>query len=153
MHFSYYVHGKKKVHIEYLRLFWSTGRTQVWNSSSSVKIAFKSFTVFWEIFLISTHASEQTGSPFLHMILPISSATHRLQSLKITFIIQIIHLRSRLNKYSNHPKYWSIHLFLIHNIFYVNIYTPSINMLCQYIKFIKLNSFFSEDHIGHNGYW
>lgn len=141
---SYHVHGKQE-HIENIRFVWSTGRTQVWNSSSSIKIAVRSFTVFWQIFWISTNASEQTVSPFLLIIiLPISSATHRLQSLKITFIIQIIYLRSRRNKLSNHPKYWIIHLFSIENIACKYRYSTRI---CQYIKLIN-SSFFQKTILG-----
>lgn len=120
---SYYVHGKQ-VHIEYLRLFWSTGRTQVRNFLSFIKIAFRSVTVFSEIFLIASHASEQTGSPFLFIILPISSAIHRRQYLKITFVILVIYLRSKLNKkYAITQNTESCICFRFIIFFHVNIYT------------------------------
>lgn len=72
----------KRVTIEFLRLFWSAGCTEVWNFSSSLKIHFKSFTVLWQILLIND-ALSTTGSRFLISVW-IAAASDCLQSLKLT---------------------------------------------------------------------
>lgn len=73
---------KKHISIEFLRLFWSAGQTNVRNFLSSFKIQFKSFTVLQQISLIN-HALATTGTRSLIFVW-IASANDRLQSLKLT---------------------------------------------------------------------